>query len=192
MATTPAAAPTTPPAATPPATAPATTRPPATRKPAATPSLSTPSTPRPPASYDPERDLTDLVATTKGLVLERPVDGVRHGNLIVTIINNGPHPVWDMTFIVELPESMSAAGGDWAGCTRLRSTKAGFPAGSKCVKGYLAPGKSRTFRLGVSSPAAKDGDDSLVSRWLVDVWNGEVYSDLDPTDNRRIFSVTRR
>lgn len=182
--TTPAADPTT----APPATAPPTAAPPVVAKPKAT--------PPPPASFDPARDITDLVPNTPGLVLQKPIDGVRHGRLAVTVTNNGPHPVWGLTFSVELPESVSADGGDWAGCTPLRSREAGYPAGSICAKGYLAPGKSRTFQLGVKSPAAKDGADSTVSRWLIDVWSGgkagAQHRDRAPDDNRKIFSITRR
>jgi hypothetical protein len=114
----------------------------------------------------------------------------------VTVTNNGPNPVWGLRFTVELPESFSADGGDWAGCTRLKSTRAGYPAGSICDKGYVAPGKSRTFRLGVKSPAVEDRADSTVSRWLVDVVSagpkGTFYRDRAPEDNRYIFSITRR
>ncbi|MBF9131213.1 hypothetical protein I0C86_19930 [Plantactinospora sp. S1510] len=152
-------------------------------------------TPKPPASYDPAEDITDLVAQTNGLRLNRPVDGVRHGELVVTIRNSGPEPVWGLTFTVEVPESMAADGGDWSGCSRLRSTRAGNPAGAKCEKGYLAPGQSRGYRLGIQSPATKDGADSPVSRWLVDVWSagqrGQHYRDLGPDDNSRIFLVDR-
>jgi len=187
--TTPAADPTTaPPTTAPPTAAPPTTAPPAARKPR--------TTPPPPASFDPARDITDLAASTPGLVLREPVDGVRHGRLAVTITNNGPNAVWGLTFSVELPESVSADGGDWGGCTPLGSREAGYPAGSICAKGYLAPGRSRTFQLGVKSPAAKDGADSTVSRWLVDVWSGgkggAQYRDRAPDDNRKIFSITRR
>lgn len=152
-------------------------------------------TPKPPVSYDPAEDITDLVTQTTGLRLDRPVDGIRHGELVVTVHNRGPEPVWGLTFIVEVPESMTADGGDWSGCTPLRSKQSGFPAGAKCAKGYLAPGRSRTFRLGMKSPAAEDGADSLQSRWLVDVWSGgkddAFYRDLGPDDNRRIFLVYR-
>ncbi|GAA3754830.1 hypothetical protein GCM10022225_44510 [Plantactinospora mayteni] len=151
--------------------------------------------PKPPASYDPAEDITDLSAQTPGLRLRAPVNGVRHGDVTVTIRNTGPQPVWGLTFIVEVPESMTADGGDWSGCTPLRSKRVDFPAGSKCEKGYLAPGESRVYRLGMKSPAAKDGADSLISRWLVDVWSGgkrgEIYRDLGPDDNRRIFLVYR-
>ncbi|GIG86156.1 hypothetical protein [Plantactinospora endophytica] len=152
-------------------------------------------TPRPPASYDPEEDITDLSAQTPGLRLRAPVNGIRHGDVTVTIRNNGPNPVWGLTFVVEVPESMTADGGDWSGCTPLRSRKAGFPAWSECDKGYLAPGQSRVYRLGMKSPAAKDGADSPISRWLVDVWSGgkrgEQYRDSGPDDNRRFFLVYR-
>ncbi|MEO3929009.1 hypothetical protein ABGB07_34890 [Micromonosporaceae bacterium B7E4] len=152
-------------------------------------------TPKPPASYDPAEDITDLSAQTPGLRLKAPVGGVRHGDLTVTVRNTGPQPVWGLTFIVEVPASMTADGGDWSGCTPLRSTRVGFPAGSKCEKGYLAPGESRVYRLGMKSPAAKDGADSPISRWLVDVWSGgergDIYRDLGPDDNRRIFLVYR-
>ncbi|MEJ3746589.1 hypothetical protein WEI85_28015 [Actinomycetes bacterium KLBMP 9797] len=155
-----------------------------------------PTTPRQPAGYDPARDITDLAAATTGLTLDKPVQGIRHGDLVVTITNNGPHPVWGLTFAVELPESMTADGGDWAGCTPLKSTEAGYPAGSECQKGYLAAGASKTYRLGVRSPASQDGADSTISRWLVDVWsggrNGAIYNDAAPDDNRRFFQVTRR
>ncbi|MBE1491584.1 hypothetical protein [Plantactinospora soyae] len=151
--------------------------------------------PKPPASYDPAKDITDLVAQTDGLRLNRPVSGIRQGELVVTIRNKGPEPVWGLTFVVEMPASMTASGGDWTGCSPLRVSRAGFPAGSKCEKGYLAPGQSRVYRLGVKSPAAKDGADSPEARSLVDVWSagqkGETYRDLGPDDNRRIFSVYR-
>jgi len=152
-------------------------------------------TPKRPASHDPTEDITDLVPTTTGLRLNRPVAGVRHGELVVRIRNNGPEPVWKLTFTVEVPESMSADGGDWAGCSRLQSRRAGFPAGAECGKGYLGPGESRVFRLGMKSPAAKDGSDSLISRWLVDVWSAgdrsEYCRDRRPDDNRKMFNVYR-
>jgi hypothetical protein len=147
------------------------------------------------ATVDPMRDITDLSPSTQGLRLGKPVNGVRHGELVLTIRNNGPAPVRRLMFTVEVPESMSADGGDWAGCTPLASMKPGFPAGSKCDKGYLGPGRSREFRLGVRSPAARDGADSRVSRWLTDVWSAgerdEYCPDAAPEDNRRIFSVYR-
>ena len=120
--------------------------------------------PRLPASFDPTRDITDLTPLTRGLRLARPVDGVRHGELVLTIRNNGPAPVRRLMFTVEVPESMSADGGDWAGCTPLVSAKPGYPAGAKCDKGYLAAGRSRSFRLGMKSAAHEDGSDSRVSR----------------------------
>lgn len=189
----PVASTTSPPATTTPTTKAPTTKAPTTKAPKAP---KKPTAPRPPAGYDPARDITDLVPQTKGLVLGKPVQGVRHGELVVTITNNGPHPVWGLTFVVELPESLTADGGDWAGCTSLKSTKAGYPAWSECAKGYLAAGASKTYRLGVQSPASKDNADSPISRWLVDVWSGgkdgATYNDAAPDDNRRIFSVTRR
>jgi hypothetical protein len=147
------------------------------------------------ATFDPMRDITDLSPSTRGLRLSKPVNGVRHGELVLTVRNNGPAPVRRLMFTVEVPEGMSADGGDWAGCTPLASMKPGFPAGSKCDKGYLGPGRSREFRLGVRSPAALDGADSRVSRWLTDVWSAgerdEYCPDAAPEDNRRIFSVYR-
>lgn len=148
-----------------------------------------------PPSFDPARDITDLTPITRGLRLGEPVNGMRHGELVLTIRNNGPAPVSRLMFTVEVPESMSADGGDWAGCTPLASTKAGYPAGSKCDKGYIAAGQSRVFHLGMKSPADKDGSDSRVSRWLTDVWSAgeqdEQFNDLAPEDNRKIFSVYR-
>jgi hypothetical protein len=150
---------------------------------------------RPADSVDPTRDITDLTPSTRGLRLAKPVNGVRHGELVLTIRNNGPAPVPRLMFTVELPESMSADGGDWAGCSPLASMKPGFPAGSKCDKGNLDVGQSRSFRLGVKSPAAQDGNDSRVSRWLTDVWSAgerdEYCQDAAPEDNRKIFSVYR-
>jgi hypothetical protein len=150
---------------------------------------------RPADSFDPVRDITDLTPTTRGLRLGKPVNGVRHGELVLTIRNNGPAPVRRLMFTVEVPESMSADGGDWAGCTPLASMKPGFPAGSKCDKGYLGVGEAREFRLGIRSPAALDGADSRVSRWLTDVWSAgdrdEYCQDAAPEDNRKIFSVYR-
>lgn len=146
-------------------------------------------------AVDPMRDITDLAPSTRGLRLAKPVNGVRHGELVLTIRNNGPAPVPRLMFTVELPQSMSADGGDWAGCTPLAARKPGFPAGSKCDKGYLGVGRSREFRLGVRSPAAMDGADSRVSRWLTDVWSAgeqdEYCPDAAPEDNRKIFSVYR-
>lgn len=146
-------------------------------------------------AVDPMKDITDLTPSTRGLRLATPVNGVRHGELVLTIRNNGPAPVPRLMFTVELPESMSADGGDWTGCTPLASMKRGFPAGSKCDKGYLGAGEFRSFRLGVKSPAAQDGNDSRVSRWLTDVWSAgerdEYCQDAAPEDNRKIFSVYR-
>ncbi|HEX7744336.1 MAG TPA: hypothetical protein VF462_03595, partial [Micromonosporaceae bacterium] len=146
-------------------------------------------------SYDPMRDITDLTPSTRGLRLAKAVDGVRRGALVLTIRNNGPAPVWRLMFTVEVPESMAADGGDWAGCTLLVSRKPGFPAGAKCEKGYLGVGESRTFRLGMRSSAAADGADSRISRWLTDVWSAgqrdEYCPDAAPEDNRKIFSVYR-
>ncbi|MFI6758929.1 hypothetical protein ACIBF5_07265 [Micromonospora sp. NPDC050417] len=148
-----------------------------------------------PAEYDPARNPTDLAALTDGLVLGRPVNGVRHGELVVTIRNNGSFPVERLIFTVELPESFSADGGDWTGCDKLRSRQGGYPAGSKCDKGRLGAGDTRVYRLGVQTPAAEDGNDSLISRWLVDVWSAgahdEMHRDSVPENNRRIFRVTR-
>lgn len=146
-------------------------------------------------NVDPLHDITDLSPSTHGLRLAEPVNGIRHGELVLTIRNNGPAPVLRLMFTVELPESMSADGGDWAGCTPLASTKPGFPAGSKCEKGYLGVAQSRSFRLGLRSPAALDGADSKISRWLTDVWSAgkrdEYCQDAAPEDNRKIFSVYR-
>jgi hypothetical protein len=146
-------------------------------------------------AVDPVRDITDLSPSTRGLRLRRPVNGVRHGELVLAIRNNGPAPVPRLMFTVEVPESMSADGGDWAGCTPLVSRKPGFPAGAKCDKGHLGVGESRSFRLGVRSPAAADGADSRISRWLSDVWSAgqhdEYCQDAAPEDNRKIFSVYR-
>lgn len=146
-------------------------------------------------SYDPMRDITDLTPSTRGLRLAKAVDGVRRGALVLTIRNNGPAPVRRLMFTVEVPESMAADGGDWAGCTPLVSRKPGFPAGAKCEKGHLGVGESRTFRLGMRSSAAADGADSRISRWLTDVWSAgqrdEYCQDTAPEDNRKIFSVYR-
>ena len=165
------------------------------RQAAPVPSAAPPEAPRLPATFDPVRDITDLTPYTSGLRLAKPVDGMRHGLLVLTIRNNGPAPVRRLMFTVEVPESMSADGGDWAGCTPLVSAKVGYPAGSKCDKGYLAAGQSRTFRLGMKSAAREDGSDSRVSRWLTDVWSagewGEQLNDRAPEDNRKIFSVYR-
>jgi hypothetical protein len=147
------------------------------------------------AAVDPVRDITDLTPTTRGLRLAKAVNGVRHGELVLVIRNNGPAPVPRLMFTVEVPESMLADGGDWTGCTPLLSRKPGFPAGAKCDKGYLGVGESRTFRLGMRSPAAADGADSRISRWLTDVWSAgerdEYCQDAAPEDNRKIFSVYR-
>ncbi|WP_326560707.1 hypothetical protein [Micromonospora sp. NBC_01796] len=181
----------------PPTTSPETAAPTGTPTKPVTRTPSRPATPatKPPAGYDPARDFTDLVPQTPGLTLDRPVNGVRHGELVVTIRNNGPFPVARLIFTVELPASMSADGGDWAGCDQLRSRQDGFPAGSKCDKGALGAGESRVYRLGVKSPSAEDNNDSTISRWLVDAWSagpqGEMYRDTAPEDNRRIFRVTR-
>jgi hypothetical protein len=148
-----------------------------------------------PAAVDPMHDITDLTPSTRGLRMAKPVNGVRHGELVLVIRNNGPAPVPRLMFTVEVPESMSADGGDWAGCTPLVSRKPGFPAGAKCDKGQLGVGESRSFRLGMRSPAAEDGADSRVSRWLTDVWSAgahnEYCQDAAPEDNRKIFSVYR-
>ncbi|WP_329107842.1 hypothetical protein OG792_05210 [Micromonospora sp. NBC_01699] len=140
---------------------------------------------RPPAGFDPARDLTDLEALTDGLTLGRPVNGVRHGELVLTIRNNGRFPVSRLMFTVELPASVSADGGDWSGCDTLRSRQDGYPAGSKCDKGFLAAGESRVYRLGVSSPSSEDNNDSTISRWLTDTWSagpkGEMHPDTAPT-----------
>lgn len=154
------------------------------------------SIPPTPRGYDPARHLTHLTVHTDGLVLKRPVGGVRHGTLVVTIRNTGRHAVWGLRFNVEVPESMSADGGDWSGCTRLASTRTGYPAGSQCRKGYLAAGASRTFRLGMKSPASKDNSDSLVSRWMVYTWSGGPgdvrYRDAgDAQEATATFLVTR-
>ncbi|HEY0698727.1 MAG TPA: hypothetical protein VGD43_13070, partial [Micromonospora sp.] len=180
------------PTPTPTGTVPSGASPSATRKPA---SPKPGGTPKQPASFDPSRHITDLVTTTTGLRLGKPVDGIRHGELVVTVRNAGPYPVWHLTMTVEVPESMTADGGDWAGCTRLASTRAGFPAGSKCDKGYLGVGQTRVFHLRMKSPASKDSADSRVSRWIADTWSGDgrsaIYRDRDPHDNRRIFLVYR-
>ncbi|RKR90468.1 hypothetical protein BDK92_4841 [Micromonospora pisi] len=179
---------------------PAATPDPAPSAPSATPgrTASRPATVAPsrgPVQYDPARNPTDLAALTDGLVLGRPVNGVRHGELVVTIRNNGPFPVERLIFTVELPESVSADGGDWTGCDELRSRQDGYPAGSKCDKGRLGAGETRVYRLGVQTPAAEDGNDSQISRWLVDVWSSgphdEMHRDSVPENNRRIFRVTR-
>ncbi|MFD0820438.1 hypothetical protein ACFQ0D_19470 [Micromonospora zhanjiangensis] len=152
-------------------------------------------TPKQPASFDPARDITDLITQTSGLRLAKPVGGIRHGELTVTIRNAGPNPLWHLTMIIEVPASMTADGGDWAGCTRLAQTKAGFPAGSKCDKGYLAAGQSLVLHFRMKSPASMDAADSRESRWLVDAWSGDgremMYRDGGPDDNRRIFMVYR-
>lgn len=139
--------------------------------------------------------LADLTPDTDGLRLGRPVNGIRHGELIVTIRNNGPVAVPEVYFSVEVPESMRRGAGDWAGCTDLISHRPGFPAGAICRKGPLAPGQTVTFRLGMTSPASQDGADSRISRWLIDAWaggpDGERTPDARPQDNRRIFSVYR-
>lgn len=139
--------------------------------------------------------LADLAADTDGLRLARPVNGIRHGELIVTIRNYGPVSVRHVHFSVEVPESMIRGTGDWTGCGDLISHRAGFPAGAICQKGALAPGETAVFRLGMTSPAARDGADSRISRWLIDVWaggpGGERTPDARPEDNRRIFSVHR-
>lgn len=146
-------------------------------------------------AVDPVRDITDLTPSTRGLRLAKAVNGVRHGELVLVIRNNGPAPVLRLMFTVEVPASMAADGGDWAGCTPLASRKPGFPAGAKCDKGYLGVGESRTFRLGMRSPAAADGADSRISRWLTDVWSAgerdEYCQDAAPEDNRKIFSIYR-
>lgn len=139
--------------------------------------------------------LADLTADTDGLRLGRPVSGIRHGELVVTIRNNGPVAVPQVYFSVEVPESMRRGAGDWAGCTDLISHRPGFPAGAICRKGPLAPGRTVTYRLGMTSPASQDGADSRISRWLVDTWaggpDGERTPDARPQDNRRIFLVHR-
>lgn len=151
----------------------------------------------PPAAGAPSADpgVADLTPDTDGLRLARPVNGIRHGELVVTIRNNGPAPVRRLHFSVEVPESMSRDTGDWAGCTDLVSHRVGFPAGAICEKGPLASGETATFRLGMTSPAARDGADSRISRWLIDVWAAEPGGgrtpDAHPEDNRRIFSVYR-
>jgi hypothetical protein len=146
-------------------------------------------------AVDPVRDITDLAATTRGLRLGPPLNGVRHGELVLVVRNNGPAPVPRLIFTVEVPASMSADGGDWAGCTSLVSRKPGFPAGAKCEKGQLGVGETRTFRLGMKSPSSADQADSRVSRWLTDVWSAgdhdEFCQDAAPQDNRKIFSVYR-
>jgi hypothetical protein len=147
------------------------------------------------AVVNPLHDITDLSPSTRGLRFGAPANGIRHGELVLLIRNNGPAPVPRLMFTVEVPESVTADGGDWTGCTPLLSRKPGFPAGAKCEKGYLGVGESRTFRLGMRSPAAADGADSRVSRWLTDVWSagerGEYCQDAAPEDNRKIFSVYR-
>jgi hypothetical protein len=146
-------------------------------------------------AVDPVRDITDLTPSTRGLRLGPPVNGVRQGELVLVIRNNGPAPVPRLMFTVEVPESMTADGGDWAGCTPLLSRKPGFPAGAKCEKGPLGVGETRMFRLGMKSPASADSADSRVSRWLTDVWSAgkhnEYCQDAAPEDNRKIFSVYR-
>lgn len=139
--------------------------------------------------------LADLTPDTEGLRLGHPVNGIRHGELVVTIRNNGPAPVQQVYFSVEVPESMRQGTGDWAGCSELVSRQAGFPAGAICRKGPLAPGQTATFRLGMTSPASQDGADSRISRWLIDAWaggpGGDRTPDAHPEDNRRIFSIYR-
>jgi hypothetical protein len=152
-------------------------------------------TPRPPRPANPDDAVTDLAVTTTGLRLDRPVRGIRHGALTVRVQNKGPAPAWQLRLVVEVPESMSGEGDGWSGCTRLKSHKVGFPAYSVCDKGFVAAGQTVTFGLGMSSPAAQDGADSPVSRWVVNVWsmdaNGEPYRDGNSEDNRKIFSVFR-
>jgi hypothetical protein len=63
------------------------------------------------------------------------------------------------------------------------------------TRGYIGVGEAKVFELGVQTPSAQDGNDSPVSRNVLDIWartpGGKEYVETNGDDNRRIFMLTR-
>ncbi|SBT47992.1 hypothetical protein [Micromonospora auratinigra] len=105
-----------------------------------------------PTTFGPNPYSTDLAVTASDLVLRPDADGSQVGTIEVRLRNLGDRVADNVDLSLDLPPSLVADGGGWAGCRpdmpRLRPPS--------CLWGSLGPHAEVTLRLGVRLPPNVD------------------------------------
>lgn len=114
-----------------------------------------------PTAFGTNPRLTELAVTADDLVLGAPVDGVRHGTLLVTVTVVEPVVPDHLVLTFQMRASLMREGPAWAG-SRVE------PKGGDMIWVYVdgltppAVGTSRTYPFGLAQAAGPGGADSLV------------------------------